>query len=257
MKIALYSDLHLESSPGWMLPGGLEADILILAGDIIVFNDFTPIQALLGSWDKPVIYVPGNHEYHTQRPMSEHNLMVKAWLAENLPQVHFLLNEGASLGGVHFFGGTMWTDFQGANPEAMFRAPISLSDFDLIFFKTDRLTPLDTIRLHHEFKKALKAWFGEDLVGPRVVVTHHAPLEKPRTQHSGGILQPAFVCFDMAGIIDKYQPAAWIYGHTHESDDRAIGRTRLISNPLGYFDATFENYGGSGYFDENGCGLAL
>jgi hypothetical protein len=35
-------------------------------------------------------------------------------------------------------------------------------------------------------------------------------------------------------IIETHQPALWVYGHTHECDDQTIGRTRIISNQLGY-----------------------
>ncbi|HOO82866.1 MAG TPA: hypothetical protein PK513_10230 [Alphaproteobacteria bacterium] len=38
----------------------------------------------------------------------------------------------------------------------------------------------------------------------------------------------------MQDIIEKHQPDLWIYGHTHECDDQAIGKTRIISNQLGY-----------------------
>ncbi len=45
---------------------------------------------------------------------------------------------------------------------------------------------------------------------------------------------PAFNSLDMLEIIEKYQPALWVYGHTHECDDQMIGKTHVISNQLGY-----------------------
>ena len=47
-------------------------------------------------------------------------------------------------------------------------------------------------------------------------------------------LTPAFNSLDMVEIIETHQPALWVYGHTHECDDQMIGRTRIISNQLGY-----------------------
>jgi hypothetical protein len=38
----------------------------------------------------------------------------------------------------------------------------------------------------------------------------------------------------MVEIIETHQPALWVYGHTHECDDQTMGRTRIISNQLGY-----------------------
>lgn len=38
----------------------------------------------------------------------------------------------------------------------------------------------------------------------------------------------------MIDIIKKYEPNYWIYGHTHECDEQNIGKTKIISNQLGY-----------------------
>ena len=72
MKIASYSDLHLEFKHDWNLPTTLDADIILLAGEIILFNDFIPLKRLMKNWEKPVLFVPGNHEYYTDIPMREH-----------------------------------------------------------------------------------------------------------------------------------------------------------------------------------------
>ena len=92
---------------------------MILAGDIITFKDFIPLDKFLTFWEKPVLYVPGNHEYYTQTPMEEDNIKFKKWLADNHPNVTLLLDEETSINGVHFFGGTMWTDFYKTDKHAM------------------------------------------------------------------------------------------------------------------------------------------
>lgn len=66
MKIVSYSDLHLEFRHGWSLPSDLDGDILVLAGDIITFKDFTPLETLLRGWEKPALFIAGNHEYYTR-----------------------------------------------------------------------------------------------------------------------------------------------------------------------------------------------
>lgn len=36
----------------------------------------------------------------------------------------------------------------------------------------------------------------------------------------------------------EYQPTVWIHGHIHEpSNDYLLGKTRVLSNPYGYFEA--------------------
>lgn len=71
MKIIIYSDLHLDFHHSWRLSPGIDGDILVLAGDIITFKDLTPLAALLRDWDKPVLFIAGNHEYYTRMPMQE------------------------------------------------------------------------------------------------------------------------------------------------------------------------------------------
>jgi predicted phosphodiesterase len=115
MKIITYSDLHLEFGSGWNIPPEADGDVLILAGDIVTFKDYTPLEALLKHWKKPVLYVTGNHEYYTRKPMNEEEHQFRTWLASKLPNVTLLLDEEVSIDGVHFFGGTMWTDFNGGD----------------------------------------------------------------------------------------------------------------------------------------------
>ena len=235
MKIICFSDIHLEIPKDLTLPKESDADLLILAGDVLNMDDPLPLVPFLAGWDKPAIFVPGNHEYYTSRPMREDNASFRAWLAEHYPQVRLLLDESCEIGGVQFFGGTMWTDFANRNATAMAEAANRMRDYDLI--RTDAgavLQPADTITLHETFKKKLLIWLKQPLKGPRVIVTHHAPALHPRSRHDGSPLIPAFNSLDMLEIIEKYQPRLWFYGHTHECDRQIIGKTQVISNQLGY-----------------------
>lgn len=235
MKIITYSDLHLEFGSGWCLPRDVDGDMMILSGDIITFKNYEPLSCFLKDWNKPVLYVTGNHEYYTGRSMGREDESFRRWLAENHLNVNFLLDDSISIDGVHFFGGTMWTDFADANPVAMQTARQSMNDFRLIK-KADGLSfaPQDTINLHNNFVKSLGNWFESGLAGPHVVISHHAPVINPNTQFKNSPLMPAFNSLDMAEMIQRYQPALWVYGHTHECDDQIIGKTRIISNQLGY-----------------------
>lgn len=44
---------------------------MILAGDIVTLRDYEPLDQILRKWKKPALYVTGNHEYYTRRPMNE------------------------------------------------------------------------------------------------------------------------------------------------------------------------------------------
>ena len=85
-------------------------------------------------------------------------------------------------------------------------------------------------------------WLDKDMSGPRVVISHNAPLINPRTKYRNSPLRPAFNSLDIVAFIKERQPALWVYGHTHECDDQTMDGTRIISNQLGYptFSGGFE-----------------
>jgi len=234
LKIVTYSDLHLEFGSGWTLPEKANGDVMILAGDIITLADYGPLDQILQRWKKPVLYVTGNHEYYTRSPMSHEDHKFRAWLDGSHPHVTLLLDEAVSIDGINFFGGTMWTDFDGADQLAMHTARTQMNDFRLIQ-NTDQtpFRPADSVALHQTFVAKLFSWFDRDLRGPRVVISHTAPVINPNTKFKGSPLWPAFNSLDMEKVIEDRQPALWVYGHTHECDDQTIGRTRIISNQLG------------------------
>lgn len=237
MRIISFSDLHLEFGSDIKPPSANDADVMVLAGDVLSLKKYLPFERYLENWKKPVLIVMGNHEYYTRTPMDEEEKKFTAWLAEDHPNVHLLLNNEISIGGVNFFGGTMWTDFAGGDEMAMNSAQRQMNDFRLIKTAEGKtLGPSDTIIYHETFLKKLKTWLAKDMSGPRVIITHHSPVLNPNTRYKESPYMYAFNSLDMTDIIRKHRPDLWIYGHTHECDDQTIGKTRIISNQLGYPD---------------------
>lgn len=235
MKIITYSDLHLEFGSNFKPPQNSDANLMILAGDIITFKNFKPLSEFLEGWNKPVLYVAGNHEYYTKQPMDLCEKRFKDYIAANHANVTWLNNSDFFLDDVHFFGGTMWTDFNNSNPASIHHAFIAMNDFRQIVTPEGKiLAPYDTIKMHEVFKEKLITWLEKNNDQKRVVISHHAPVKNPNTKYGNSNLQAAFNSLDMVEIIEKYQPDLWIYGHTHECDDQRIGKTRIISNQLGY-----------------------
>ncbi|QJQ96328.1 MULTISPECIES: metallophosphoesterase [Halomonadaceae] len=236
MRLRVLSDLHLEHfEEGRELPDA-EADAVILAGDI-----HHHVQGLSWAAERfqglPILYVPGNHEFYAAcMPQLRQTLSDEA---ERLG-IHLLDNRSLTLLGVRFHGTTLWTDF------ALYRdkpdhdpalteeqAHQLMPDFSNIEQpEGETFTPAGSQRLHAE---AL-AWLGQELVepftGPRVVISHHAPLAEcipPR--YRGDALSPAFASHlpAMMGRMD-----VWIHGHVHEPVDRRVAGTRVLANPGGY-----------------------
>ena len=104
MKLHVLSDLHTEFADFDLPETG--ADVVILAGDVGVGSgglEWLQKQRL----DKPVIYVPGNHEFYG------HDISLVERLRNNAPSnVHVLDNQSIVIEDVRFLGSILWTDFQ-------------------------------------------------------------------------------------------------------------------------------------------------
>jgi Icc-related predicted phosphoesterase len=97
-----------------------------------------------------------------------------------------------------------------------------------------RFMPEHALKRHKRELAWLESKLAESFEGQTVVVTHHGP--SPRSvpdRFEDDPLTPAFSS-NLQPIIEKYQPAAWIHGHTHDSFDYTIGKTRVVCNPAGY-----------------------
>ncbi len=229
MKIAIYSDLHLEFKD-FELPSG-EADVIVLAGDIHV-GDAGIDWAMQQIPDKPVLYVLGNHEYY------QHNLPA---LCESMQQkvknsnIHVLENDAIIINGIRFLGCTFWTDYNLYQdvPFSTLYAMNALADYRAISTETGLLVPEDTIKLHNHSK----AWLIEQLSDteiPTVVITHHAPA-KPSIdkRYIDDPLTPAFVS-ELDRLVAHSGARLWIHGHTHFACQYRLGNTDVICNARGY-----------------------
>jgi Icc-related predicted phosphoesterase len=235
MKIQILSDLHLEHShrhPPFALPT-TDAHVIVLAGDID--NGTRAIdwaeQTFRG---KPVLYVPGNHEYY-ETDLDEAAAALKS-RARHSSNVRLLDNGEFLFAGVRFLGSTLWTDFALCGQQDMQRifaeALKYVVDFRIIRKGNALLTPQQTIDLHRDAVAFLKSRLGQPCPEKTVVITHHAPHPKsvhPRFARSP--VNPAFVS-DLSRLMGK--SALWLHGHTHDSFDYTVNGTRVIANPMGY-----------------------
>ncbi|MCO2250254.1 metallo-dependent phosphatase [Pseudomonas aeruginosa] len=232
MKIRLLSDLHHEHFDGRRQLPEVEADVVVLAGDI-----HSHLEGL--HWaretfaDSEIVYVAGNHEFYS----SEMTDLTQAMRnISRALEIHFLENDEARIGPARFLGATLWTDFQlyGADGYAPAHelALQSMPDFSCIDWFGGDFTPEQSIALH----RASRDWLAEQLArphdGPTLVVSHHAPsaLSIP-PQFVGNPLSPAF-----ASNLDELVAQAdyWLHGHVHDALDYRIGRARVLANPGGY-----------------------
>ena len=231
MKLNVLSDLHL--SLGALAAPGTEADVVVLAGDIA-----RPKEAI--AWAsglaKPVLYVPGNHEFYGASIAGTVEELKRLSVGTS---IRVLDNDEVIIDGVRFLGTTLWTDFMlcGEGEKrvaAMQEAQRFMRDFSRIRIGEAPFTPEASAALFARAAAWLERRLAQPHAGPTVVITHHAPSRKsihPRFADS-----PMNACFvsDAERLIDGSRARLWIHGHTHDSFDYVANGTRVLCNPRGY-----------------------
>ncbi len=281
MKIAVCSDLHLEF-------GDLDfentesADVLILGGDILVAEDvknfgyvdeqiMAATPSMLARGERyynflkrcserfpQVILIMGNHE-HYHGDYAETANVIRTVVGE-FSNLHFLDKEWRIINGVLFYGGTLWTDMNGEDPETLRQIAYMMNDYRGV--KNSAKTVQHRVPTHGEnntegwtFKQRPASFMPEDSVEdhkaflrgldevlalhanmPTVIVGHHAPSKAsthPRYKNET-LVNGAYSTNLDNFILDRRQIRLWTHGHTHEDFDYRIGTTRIVCNPRGY-----------------------
>jgi Icc-related predicted phosphoesterase len=264
MKFSLASDVHLEC--GYLdLTNEEGSDVLVLAGDIFVANEFRIktgnghtyrrfIEEVTGRYGH-VVYIMGNHEhYHGDYAKTADIIRDEFKYFNNLK---FLDNTFVDICDVRFIGGTLWTDLNKNDPLTIQQIQRSMNDYRLVensgnpvsyrvtntdgqvSFKTrpSRLHPNDCAEEHKKclatISEILNSYQDDKKV---VVVTHHLPTlesvphEYRRDYHGNGAFASDLSNF----ILDRPRIKYWIHGHTHDPCDYMVGDTRVVCNPRGY-----------------------
>lgn len=225
-KLWILSDLHrdhgalasTETPPA-------DADIAVIAGDVVDDRFLVDLSKKL-----PVVFVAGNHEFYG------HALGERSELLEGLP-IHFLDDRSVMIDGIRFIGSTLWTDYNGGDPAAMYAARHGMNDHRRIKWQKDpwmRFRPEEAAALHGNAMNFLLDELPGDDLRPTVVVTHHAPSAKSVHQRfAGQVLNYAYYS-NLDNLVAHSGAALWVHGHVHNNFDYQIGETRVLCNPCGY-----------------------
>lgn len=244
-RIWTVSDLHDDYSRGffgnYQLPADVEADVLVVAGDIAGRFSTTGrdwLEAQRSRLGIPIVCVPGNHDFW------------RGSLDREIPRfhdrlqrdgIHVLDGDSVEVAGVRFVGGTLWTDYNvwhGDGWRGQHAALTTMNDFHYMRTGTDRVRPRakpgDLLDIHVRHRAAIADTLAIPFAGPTVVVTHHAP--SPRSLREGLVRDPIDAAYasDLEDLIVAGEPEFWIHGHVHSRHDYEIGNTRVICNPRGY-----------------------
>ena len=237
MLLWIQSDLHIELTRGWDLPAVGDRphyDVLIIAGDLIPRMERGVEWLLERVTDRPVLYIPGNHESYGA---DLDRTVEKARARAAGTNVHILENDTVQIGEVTFIGATFWTDFNlfGDPGRAMMAAAEFMNDYRKIRVGryVYRLRPSHTLQRHGQSREFIASELRKPKVGPRVVVTHMAPHPSAIRPAFDEEITSAAYASDSSDLMAMGLDA-WIHGHTHETYDRLVAGTRLVTNAKGY-----------------------
>ncbi len=262
-RIAVLADLHWDSyarvgtNPidAHDLHHDLEqgVDGLIVAGDL-ANGPPDAWQASIAALKKRLtiehIYIlPGNHDYYM------HGLDGEDALARHADAAGATLIQKRELrhGSARFLCCTLWTDFELSGYAELSKrvAQRSMLDYQRIT-KPDPdqaplsatvvelrrkvpITPDDTLAVHRDHRRWLEAALGAPHFagqeGRTVVVTHHGP--HPAAAGEMDALTAAFHS-DLSDVIQRYQPDAWFFGHSHRRLRAQVGATDIRNVSVGY-----------------------
>ena len=258
MRIQLFSDLHLERYPAFQPELALDADVIVLAGDIGSYQSGSRLGGTdfglerfapaLGATTARVLYVPGNHEYDGL-DFDETHARLRA-TCERLG-ITWLDRETVIVGHVRFVGTTLWADFDAlaAGHELTRQLQLREKAFRAANFYLGKNTTLRNGEpvlaegwraMALECQAWLRAALAEPFGGSTVAVTHFAPSLKSADPRYGVTPGTAGFC----NALDDLLPLAevWMHGHLHCMNDYLVsgvdgGRSwscRVVANPLGY-----------------------
>ena len=89
-------------------------------------------------------------------------------------------------------------------------------------------------QLHQFCVDFIKKSVAESTAEKIVVVTNHMPTRQVvAPQHLDSLINSAFAT-ELGDLIVNSRIDVWIYGHSHTNIDATIGKTKVISNQMGY-----------------------
>jgi len=247
MKALIVGDIHFDR---WAEAGRdpfaclrsedwVNLDALIVAGDLTNKPRVRwkyAIRHLACHIDPGRIHIiPGNHDYYDFHIDRDDRLAeIAAGEGANLAQ-----KAEITVADTRFLCCTLWTDFalHGDVPGSQAIARERMNDYRYIRNAKAgyrKIRPFETVQVHQAHRAWLEDRLSRPYPGRTVVITHHCPhpdlISDVPTE-----LDPVYGS-DLAEMIDRFQPDAWVFGHTHHSVEAREGGTLIKNVSLGYPD---------------------
>ena len=236
MIVQYASDLHLDYGQNYeyILNKGFEEEgnVLILAGDVanlVALRTYRLFWDLCSSNFEKTIFVPGNHDYYGEWEKVED--LIEPIKIPIRPNVLCCNNEVVRVGDTDFICSTLWSNII---PEQSAAVNSILLDFNEITVDGRKISVDEYVAMHKESLAFLQEAVAGSDAKHIVVVTHHVPsYTLCREDHKHSPISSGFVT-ELGNWIADSRIEYWIYGHSHTSIEGTIGKTKLVSNQLGY-----------------------
>jgi hypothetical protein len=183
--------------------------------------------------------VPGNHD-HYDGIFDD----TAGTLARCLPGVRVLDNRHVEIGGIRFFGTTLWSDFEGRSAACMDAVKRRVGEF---FFVKKRdvdgdgnevlrkFAPQDALAAFDASVGALRDCETSAAGQQIIVISHHPPsLQGLNPRYTGNGLDGVYAS-DLDQLIVAWEGVThWVHGHTHIRRRYRVGHTMMLANCRGF-----------------------
>jgi Icc-related predicted phosphoesterase len=243
MKIRIISDIHCDINKNKKFNYG--EDFVICCGDIS--GDRFTSENWIKNNIKQGIFVGGNHLGYnivSNDKKDSLNLSIK-YLQDKFSEepIYFLENQYIIKNDIVFIGCILFTDFDLFPSRCLAQevARQSLNDYRRVkIYKhclLQTLLPDDTLKAHRKSKRYINKICKDFSDKKVIVITHHAPsILSVQTKYKNDILSAAFAS-NLENLMEKNKNIKlWCHGHVHNNADYKIFDTRIVANPLGYYD---------------------
>jgi predicted phosphodiesterase len=236
MKIQYASDLHLEFSDNssYLKHNPLKpvGDILVLAGDIGYLNDDNyskhPFWDYVSENFLQVIVAVGNHELYKYYDLAQ---MPRGLLCSIRENVKCYYDAVVQVENIDLIVSTLWAKIP---LEEAYLTERGVSDFYRILCNGEPLTFDNFNREHDRCFHFIQDEVAKSNAEHIIVVTHHVPsFQLASPDFAGNRINGAFTV-ELEQYIESSPIEYWIYGHSHRNINKIIGKTRCVSNQLGY-----------------------
>ena len=236
MKIQYASDLHLEfkENSKYLMKNPLKVtgEILILAGDIHVFNSYGFMDNPFWDWAsknyKQVIIAFGNHEFYRGYDLSSLKDGFKYKIRDN---IYYYYNSVITIDNIDIIVSTLWSYIPEKNKKD---CENGVNDFFQIKYGNKKLTADLFNKEHKRCLNFIMKAMNESKAKTKIIVTHHVPSTLlSAKEFEGSSINGAFTV-DLTDYIKKCGAKYWIFGHSHRNINKVIGKTSCLCNQVGY-----------------------